>query len=77
MFAHSRPGLFNDARWRFNTERSLRNGFFGLLEDATLLDRRKGEARLLSARKIVMAAEEQVDAAEEPIPSIAELCRGL
>jgi len=69
--------LSGDDQWRRNVERELTNGFFGLLDNATLLERGHTEARLPSARRVVQEAEATLDEEEAPIPPIADLCRKL
>jgi AraC family ethanolamine operon transcriptional activator len=71
------PGLFVDAQWRFNIERALRNGFFGALDDGTMLQRGAREARLTSAWRVVRDAEALLDKEDAALPSIASLCRKL
>lgn len=75
--AHGRPELFGDVQWRVNAERGLRDGFFGLLEDAALLEREAADVRLRSAHRVVREAEARLDEDDAPIPSIGALCRSM
>jgi len=73
----SLPQLSGNDHWRRNVERELTNGFFRVLDDATLLERGDADAHLPSARRVVREAEARLDEEEAPIPPIADLCRKL
>jgi AraC-like DNA-binding protein len=68
--ARQAPALFADAVWRGNAERALRDGYL----EALLSGWESANPAVARAGAIVRLIDECIDASDDVIPSVAELC---